>query len=166
MMSKKIRVFLVISFFLTGGIAATTARKIPGAIKQQDAVMKNQDTLITRPVEKPHWKNVKVIPKNTDDDQMERIMFKMAKSLGVTCLYCHVPTRPEIFPKRVDFGSDESPAKRIARDMMRMTDKINRKYFNYTNSYDYASITDKFGIDCNSCHYGLQKPSNVQLFNR
>ena len=66
-------------------------------------------------------------------------MTRFNKALGVTCNYCHARTKPGIFPVRADFTSDEIPTKLTARKMMRMTDKINRKYFNFENQYDYKS---------------------------
>ncbi len=131
--------FTVIIFFVVFGIMATKP-----------------------PMEKQDWKNVKIIPKETDEDQMERIMYGYAKDLGVTCSFCHPDTKPDVFPRRVDFVSDELAPKNTARNMMRMTDNINRKYFNYKNKYDFASITANV-FTCNTCHRGLKKPNNISL---
>jgi Photosynthetic reaction centre cytochrome C subunit len=138
--TSKISVSLVIGIFLISGIAATTP-----------------------PDEQHKWKNLKVLPKNTDEDQMERIMYTYTKFLGVTCSYCHPDTKPDVFPRRVDFATDELPEKIISRKMMRMTDKINQKYFNYKNKYDFASITANV-FTCNTCHRGLKKPNNISLY--
>lgn len=107
--------------------------------------------------------NLKIIPKNTDGDQLERIMHKMTHDLGVTCSYCHPDTKPGIFPVRVDFETDSKPEKLIARKMMRMTDKLNKKYFGYTNDYSFRSLNQSV-LTCNTCHRGLPKPSNMKLF--
>ena len=109
------------------------------------------------PPEKPDWKNLKIIPKNTDDAQMERLMYRMTHQLGVTCIYCHPYTKPDVFPKRVDFVTDEKPEKQIARKMMFMTDRLNKKYFSFTNKYDDESIRSAV-ITCTTCHQGLPKP--------
>jgi hypothetical protein len=138
--NTKTRVSVVISLFIVLGIAATNPS-----------------------LEKHNWKNVKIIPKNTDEDQMERIMFQYTKYLGVTCSYCHPDTKADVFPRRVDFVSDELPEKNKAREMMRMTDKINQKYFNYKNKYDFASVTANV-FTCNTCHRGLKKPNNISLY--
>ena len=108
----------------------------------------------------PHLKNLKVIPKNIDAGQVERIMHQMSHDLGVTCTYCHPNTKPGIFPQRVDFITDEIPEKNTARKMMVMTDKLNKKYFNYINRYDYDAMINKTIITCNTCHRGLEKPNN------
>src|ERR1700682_5927299 len=107
-MKKKIFVYAGIALFIAAGIAATHT-----------------------PPQKEQWKNLKLLPKNIDEEQMERIMYKYTRQLGVTCSFCHPDTKPGIFPVRVDFATDEKPEKRTARNMMRMTDKINKKYFGY-----------------------------------
>ena len=115
--------------------------------------------------DKPVWKNLKVMPKNTDEEQKEVIMHRYSVQLGVTCSFCHPDTRPGVFPRRVDFVTDEKPEKRIARDMMRMTDRINKKYFDYTNDYSHESLAKEV-VTCGTCHRGITKPSNMKLFNR
>jgi hypothetical protein len=140
-MNKKIIVYTGIGLFISAGIAASH-----------------------QPRDKSDWKNVKVIPKNTDEDQMERLMTRYSKQLGVSCLHCHPYTKPEIMPKRVDFASEEKPEKLIARNMMRMTDKINKKYFGYKNDYSFESLNKFSIVTCQTCHRGLPTPNNRRLF--
>src|SRR5712675_64933 len=116
-MNKKTIVYAGIGLFIISGIAATQRAR-----------------------ENEACKNCKVIPKNTDNDQMERIMHQYSHQLGVTCSYCHPDTRSGVFPVRVDFVTDEKPEKRTARKMMVMTDKLNKKYFGYFNDYSYQSL--------------------------
>jgi hypothetical protein len=116
----------------------------------------------SKPPEKPEWKNLKIIPASTDDEQMDRIMYSYSSALGVTCSHCHPDTKPNVFPRRVDFITDEKPEKKIARDMMRMTARINKKYFNYTSKFDEEDFP-KAVISCKTCHRGLPKPSNISL---
>jgi hypothetical protein len=134
-MNKKIIIYAGIGLFIVAGIAATPF-----------------------PQEKPDWKNLKVMPKNTTEEQMERIMYQYTRQLSVTCLHCHPYTKPDIFPKRVDFVTDELPEKVIARNMMRMTNKINQKYFNYKIDYRLEYMVKHPGITCFTCHRGLPKP--------
>lgn len=136
---RKLVVFLVVGMAVLPGIAAT------------------------HPFENPSWQNLKIIPKNTDEDQMDRIMHRYSNALGVTCSYCHPDTKADVFPRRVDFASDENPEKNIARKMMRMTDKINKKYFDYNDHYDFDGLSKQV-ITCNTCHRGLPKPSNISLY--
>ncbi len=140
-MNKKTFIYIGIALFITAGMAATHI-----------------------PTDKPEWKNLKVIPKTIDEEQMERLMYKYTKQLGVTCVFCHAETKPGITPVRMDFASDDIPQKIIARNMMRMTDKINRKYFGYKNDYGFNSLNNKTGITCTTCHRGISKPSNQRLF--
>jgi hypothetical protein len=139
-MNKKIVISVCIGLFLSAGIAATHT-----------------------PPEKHKWKNLKVMPKNIDREQMERIMYKYTRQLGVTCIFCHPQTKPGITPIRIDFATDEIPQKRTARDMMRMTDKINSKYFGYKNDYGFNALHNSV-ISCTTCHRGISKPSNQRLF--
>ncbi|MEJ0082894.1 MAG: c-type cytochrome [Puia sp.] len=52
--------------------------------------------------------------------------FKAA--LGVKCSFCHAPSK-DTAQKWPDFASDDKPEKLIARKMMKMTSKINKKFF-------------------------------------
>jgi hypothetical protein len=115
------------------------------------------------PAKEPAFKHLKVLPKNIEDEQLDRIMNNMTRQLGVTCSHCHPDTKPDVFPRRVDFVSEEKPEKQMARKMMRMTDRINKKYFGYINTYDFESLKADV-ITCNTCHRGLKKPSNIRLF--
>jgi hypothetical protein len=139
-MNKKIIVTTCMGLFISAGMAT-----------------------IQKPPEKDTWKNLKVMPKNIDEEQMERVMYKYTRQLGVTCIFCHPQTKPGVTPIRIDFATDEIPQKRTAREMMRMTDKINRKYFGYKNDYGFNSLHDSV-ITCTTCHRGISKPSNQRLF--
>jgi Photosynthetic reaction centre cytochrome C subunit len=140
-MNKKIFIYAGIVLFIISGIAATHL-----------------------PPEKPEWKNLKILPKNTGTELMEQIMHQYTAHLGVTCTYCHPDTKPDVFPRRVDFASDEKPEKLIARNMMRMTARINSKYFGYRNKYDFDTFRNAV-ITCKTCHRGLPKPSHLRLFH-
>ncbi|HZK62841.1 MAG TPA: c-type cytochrome [Puia sp.] len=140
-MEKKLVVYAGLALFIYAGVAAT---HVPDG-------------------EKPAWRNLKIIPKSTEEDQMDRIMGKFNKSLSVTCNFCHARTKPGIFPVRADFASDEKPEKLMARKMMRMTDKLSRKYFNFQNKYDFNSLTTAV-ISCRTCHQGQVRPSNYRIY--
>jgi hypothetical protein len=99
-------------------------------------------------------KNLKVLSKNISDQELERVMYTFTRQLGVTCLYCHVPTK-NIFPERVDFASDEKKEKLIAREMLRMSIKINKKYFNHPID---KKILARPLIWCRTCHMGYPVP--------
>ena len=109
----------------------------------------------TKPIDddKP-FKNLKVLSKDISEEQLERIMFTFERQLGVTCLYCHVNTK-NITPERVDFASDEKKEKRVAREMLKMTMKINKKYFDI--ALDKKLLTKPL-VWCRTCHYGFPVP--------
>ncbi|MDQ2720495.1 MAG: c-type cytochrome [Bacteroidota bacterium] len=74
----------------------------------------------------PPFKNLKILPKDISDDDLDTVMHHFTASLGVKCNYCHV--RNEAI-RKMDFASDAKPEKLIARKMMLMSIDINTKYF-------------------------------------
>ncbi len=101
----------------------------------------------TKPEEDKIYKNLKVLSKKTTHDEMEKIMHDFNKDLGVKCNFCHA--RGE--NGKLNFASDEKPEKDIARDMMKMTIQLNRKYFHVKR----PAIGDTSSIaTCYTCHHG------------
>lgn len=96
--------------------------------------------------------NLKVLPKDISHEELEKIMKGFNVSLGVKCNHCHAPSKTD--PKKLDFSSDEKPEKDAARSMMRMTAKINKKYFDYGGEGQAAAIT------CITCHNGKTHPES------
>jgi hypothetical protein len=127
---KKIFVITGLFFFTIAGVAFTQTDK-----------------------DKKH-KNLKVLSKDISDDELERVMYTFTRQLGVTCLYCHVPTK-NVDPERMDFASDEKNEKLIAREMLRMSIKINKKYFDHPID---KKIIAKPLIWCRTCHMGYPVP--------
>ncbi|MGC4037048.1 MAG: c-type cytochrome [Chitinophagaceae bacterium] len=111
---------------------------------------------IKRPAEEEKFKNLKVLSKNIDDEQMERIMYNFDRQLGVSCEYCHDTTR-NVFPARADFASDAKKEKLVAREMLRMSLSINKKYFDL---HIDREIKIKPIVWCKTCHMGLPVPNN------
>jgi len=103
--------------------------------------------------EKEGFKNLKVLPKNITDKQLDNVMDEWAHSLGVHCSFCHV--RDEA-AKKMDFASDAKPEKEMARSMFKMMNKINQKYFEAKK--DSIGMMAKSGINCYSCHRGDSHP--------
>lgn len=64
--------------------------------------------------------NLKVLPKNISEKELDDIMDGFKAALGVKCNFCHTPRKDN--PKKLDFASDENPKKEIARNMIRMVD--------------------------------------------
>ncbi len=101
----------------------------------------------------PQYKNLKVLPKNTTKKQLDSVMHHFTASLGVKCNYCHQYNAEQ---KSMDFVSDANEKKGIARDMMKMTQKLNKKYFHVNN---VKSLTAALEISCYSCHNGKAHPA-------
>ncbi|TKC06400.1 c-type cytochrome [Pedobacter frigoris] len=98
-------------------------------------------------------KNLKVLPKNISHQDLEKLMRGFNSALGVRCNFCHSPQKDD--PKKMDFASDEKKEKEIARDMMRMTAKINKKYFHDEKTKEGKAL---LAVSCVTCHNGKSEP--------
>ncbi|MGY4385152.1 cytochrome c2 [Pedobacter sp. UYP24] len=103
------------------------------------------------------FKNLKILPKNISKDDLDKVMDGFKLGLGVKCNHCHTPMKDN--PKKMDFASDEKKEKEIARGMMRMTAKINKKYFHNMKTEDGKLIA----ISCISCHNGKTEPAGIKM---
>ena len=102
----------------------------------------------------PYYKNLKVLPKNITKQQMDSVMHHFSNSLGVRCNFCHVRNDST---KIWDFASDENKHKLTAREMMKMMDKINDKFFDVTGGK--RVITTQLMVTCYTCHHGSTEPA-------
>jgi hypothetical protein len=108
----------------------------------------------TRPADDPPNKNLKILPKNISHDDLDKIMDGFKAALGVKCGYCHAPLA-DSGSHKLDFPSDEKPEKNIARKMMLMTNKINKKYFSFNKNDQGVTVP---AISCVTCHRGNPHP--------
>ena len=99
------------------------------------------------------FKNLKVLPKNISHEQLGKTMHEWAGSLGVHCDFCHAPNAEG---KGLDFASDAKPEKEMARNMFKMMNKINQKYFEAKK--DSLGMMMKTGVNCYTCHRGDSHP--------
>lgn len=97
------------------------------------------------------FKNLKVYPKDIPEARLDADMHLISRSLGVKCGYCHVRGNDG----KWDFASDSSHKKEEARDMMRMTNEINEKYFGA--DLKTAKPAD-LAMNCYTCHRGEEQP--------
>lgn len=97
--------------------------------------------------EEPKFKNLKVLSKKITHDQLDSTMKAFNRALGVKCGFCHAASK--IDPKKLDFASDENKHKDVARYMIKMTAKTNKKFF----KGDEIST-----ISCYTCHNGEKEP--------
>jgi len=98
------------------------------------------------------YKNLKVLPKDITKTQMDSVMQSFTAALGVKCNFCHMRTADN---KDWDFASDGNKHKLVARDMIKMTNKINKKYFDVTGKGMNASLM----VTCYTCHNGKPEPA-------
>jgi cytochrome c553 len=102
----------------------------------------------------PTYKNLKVLKKNTTKQELDSVMHFFTTSLGEKCGFCHFRNEAT---KSVDFSSDENPNKNVARYMMRMNAKINKKYFKDKDK-DQSSTQTIQAVTCYTCHHGEAMP--------
>jgi hypothetical protein len=90
---------------------------------------------------KEKYKNIKVL-KDLPADQLIPVMHKINTALGVKCDYCHV-----IGPNHTLFEKDDKPAKETARQMIVMTQNLNK----------HVKATEG-KVTCFMCHHGHAEP--------
>lgn len=97
--------------------------------------------------------NVQVIAKGTPVRQVIDQMAGITRALGVRCTFCHVGTE-QMSIWDYDFVSDEKPAKRKAREMMRMVNAINGEFLPRLAELDAEGLE----VTCATCHRGVRLP--------
>lgn len=100
------------------------------------------------------FKNLKVLPKNISREDLDKVMDGFKEALGVRCSFCHVRSKEN--PQAWDHASDEKPEKQIARKMMKMTGKINKKYFRFNKPE--GGDDNLQAVTCVTCHHGSPHP--------
>jgi Photosynthetic reaction centre cytochrome C subunit len=99
--------------------------------------------------------NLQVLPKNTTEEELHKIMRNYSMSLGVRCNFCHTGQKIEGQESmKWDFAADEKHEKKVAREMMKMVDAINANYIDKMprNGKALEQIT------CVTCHNGRTIP--------
>ena len=107
------------------------------------------------------FKNLQVLPKDISVKQLDSIMVSYNKALKVSCDFCHIAPKKNIFsldpaPPPIDFALD-NPMKEEARRMIRLTIDINKShfYFDSTIKPEYLNV-----VSCNTCHRGNPYPAH------
>ncbi len=100
--------------------------------------------------------NLKVLPKHISSRELQGIMTDdFEDGLGVSCGFCHAAAKGG---HGLDFASDAKPEKEIARAMMRMTLRVNKRYFNIRRPLlGSSSLT----VTCVTCHKGQAFPEGM-----
>jgi tetratricopeptide (TPR) repeat protein len=97
------------------------------------------------------FSNLQVLPKDVPRGELVATMRGFAGALGVRCTHCHVG--PDNL-QGMDFATDEKPAKRVARTMLRMVRAINADYVAALP----ASDPPRQPVTCLTCHRRVVKP--------
>lgn len=97
--------------------------------------------------------NLKILPKDISHEDLETVMNGFNTALGVKCNFCHASKKDG--QRGLDFASDEKPEKEITRNMMRMTTKINEKYFHIKEAKNVKAM---LAVSCKTCHNGKEHP--------
>lgn len=105
----------------------------------------------------PKPENLQVLPKDIAIDSLTQIMRGFSFALGVRCQYCHVGGDGVSF-EGVVFKSDEKPAKRKARHMLRMVDQINTQLLANLESKADPPVN----VQCVTCHRGSALPKTLE----
>jgi len=101
-----------------------------------------------------HFKNLKVLPKDISEKHLDELMDEFSKSLGVKCDFCHAKQKDN--PQYIDAASDAKPEKTVARKMLKMSNKINKKYFHGKAKYGQEGAM--LELRCVTCHHGEPHP--------
>jgi len=107
----------------------------------------------TPPDDNNGYKNLKILPKDINKETLNKVMHGFNDALGVKCGFCHAPSK-DTTVHHPDFASDEKPEKEIARSMMKMTLKINKKFF----GIKHPAFGEQMEITCVTCHHGEAHP--------
>jgi hypothetical protein len=102
----------------------------------------------------PGYQNLQILPKDITKQQMDSVMHHFNESLTVRCNFCHVRNDTT---NKIDFASDANPHKNKAREMMKLTNKINDDYFNVTG--EERTISTQLMVTCYTCHHGSTDPA-------
>ena len=103
------------------------------------------------------FENLQVLPGDVPRDTLLQIMREFSFALGVRCQHCHAGGDGVSF-EGVNFASDDKPAKRNARFMLRMVDSLNTRVLTALP----ARATPSVSISCVTCHRGLARPTTLE----
>ena len=77
----------------------------------------------------------------------------LKKHWMLVVIFCHSKSKTN--PSDLDFASDDKPEKEITRKMMKMTEMINKEFFDYIILYKADEL---MAVTCNTCHDGHPRP--------
>lgn len=107
----------------------------------------------SKPRLRSNERNLKILPKDISNADLDSVMETYSKQLNVSCDFCHAKSK--INPNDLDYASDDKPEKEITRQMMKMTAAINKDFFDYTIIYKAG---ETMAVSCFTCHDGFPRP--------
>lgn len=130
----------------------------------------------------PAPRNLKVLPKDTTQQDVVALMQTFTRGLGVQCTYCHSEQAPlqlsveELQAQQaagaqaggrgrgrgrggpqIDFAADDKRQKQTARVMLAMTNDINAKLA----AAIHKPPADVTRVQCATCHRGVTNPAQL-----
>ncbi len=112
---------------------------------------------LARAEEAEKYKNLKVLPKDISENDLDATMRGFTRALGVRCAYCHVAQEGKPI-RHEDFPLDDKMTKVKARAMMTMVHDINENYLAKLDS----RATPAVKVECATCHRGATLPRKLQ----
>lgn len=97
--------------------------------------------------------NLQVLPEDISPAQLRATMRSFAMGTGMRCSSCHLGEEGQPL-ETYDFASDEEERKLIARDMLRMVQRINDEHLAGMDEVG----DDRLRVTCSTCHRGQPKP--------
>jgi tetratricopeptide (TPR) repeat protein len=110
-----------------------------------------------RPWPPERLENLEVLPDTMPVRELVTLMAGFTRALGVRCTHCHVGEESQPL-SAYDFPSDEKPAKRKAREMLRMVRAINGQYLRGLETRQDPPVE----VQCITCHRGITAPRTLQ----
>ncbi|HUR83498.1 MAG TPA: c-type cytochrome [Thermoanaerobaculia bacterium] len=113
---------------------------------------------------KSEFKNLQVLHKDIQKDQLLAAMRGFTRGLGVRCDHCHVQIATDPKPQ-FDFPNDEKETKRAAREMIRMVAQINGTWIPRVEAAagdapPPAGAEPETHVSCWTCHRGQEEPES------
>lgn len=101
--------------------------------------------------------NLQALPKETSVRELRTMMRGFAGALGVRCTHCHVGDDPDDLTS-IDFSSDAKIEKRKAREMIRLTRRINEELLAKLPERSDPPVV----VQCRTCHRSLPRPAEIR----
>ncbi len=101
--------------------------------------------------------NLQVLPGNIEKGELVGVMRSFSGALGVRCIHCHAGENP-LDLSTVDFASDAKDTKKIAREMMKMSQEVNSILARSIGSMRPEPLQ----VRCVTCHHGVTRPETLE----